>query len=440
MADEKIEIRQQAELLTRTGPGTPGGALLRRYWQPVAFAKDLPPGGPPHQIRILSEDLVLFRDDRGRPGLLGLKCAHRCADLSYGRLEDGGLRCVYHGWLYDVDGKCLEQPGEPGGGAHRDQIRQLSYPCVERGGAIWTYMGPGVAPLFPNYPALSAPDDYRYGGRWYSACNYLQGNEGNIDPIHTSYLHRFDLEQVDAYQRISNSVFGVDTAPRLSVENARFGIRLFTERSLPEPGRKILRVTNFVMPNACAIGGYETGLGRGGCSMFWHVPIDDTHHWRYEFTFHSKAKLPVHLIVEQQGSERDENDMPYRNAANRYQQDRDEMSHTFIGMGHNFPSHDLFVTESQGAIHDHGAEHLVISDLGISRARRQLAAAIRDVQDGKDPPGVLRDPADNDFRDLLVLTEPLAADVDPSQFCQELAQGDIYALNPAVAEAKEEAA
>jgi phthalate 4,5-dioxygenase oxygenase subunit len=118
--------QEENELLTRTGPGTPCGKLMRRYWQPVALAEELPAGGAPVKVRIFSEDLVLFRDDRGRPGLLGIHCAHRGTDLSYGRVEDGGLRCLYHGWLYDIRGRVLEQPGEPGGGARRDELCHLA--------------------------------------------------------------------------------------------------------------------------------------------------------------------------------------------------------------------------------------------------------------------------------------------------------------------------
>src|ERR671936_2107536 len=121
--------REENDLLTQTGPGTKGGAFLRSYWLPAALSEELPLDGAPLRVRILGEDLVLFRDDQGRPGLLGLHCAHRRADLSYGRVENGGLRCLYHGWLYDVCGKVIEQPGEPGGGSHRDEIRHLAYPC-----------------------------------------------------------------------------------------------------------------------------------------------------------------------------------------------------------------------------------------------------------------------------------------------------------------------
>src|SRR3954462_11513671 len=137
--------------LTQTGPGTPGGNLMRRYWQPVALQEELPVGGAPVPVRLLGEDLVLFRDEQNRPGLLGIHCAHRGADLSYGRLEDGGLRCIYHGWLYDIEGRCREQPGEPAGSMFHERIRQTAYPCIEAGGLILAYLGPGPAPLLPRF-------------------------------------------------------------------------------------------------------------------------------------------------------------------------------------------------------------------------------------------------------------------------------------------------
>jgi phthalate 4,5-dioxygenase oxygenase subunit len=432
-AHQSSKLAQENELLTRTGPGTPGGELLRRYWQPIMLLKDFAPGSPPLAVRVMSEDLVLFRDDAGRPGLLGLKCPHRCADLSYGRVEDGGLRCVYHGWLFDIDGNCLEQPGEPQGGVHRELYKHLSYPCLERAGAVWAYMGPGTPPLFPSYPALSAPDAYRSNARWYSECNYLQGNEGNVDPIHTSYLHRYAAEDVDAYSRTSQRVFGVDTAPKLSVRETRFGVRIFTDRKVGDTGTKILRLTNFVMPNACAIGGFEASLGRGGTSMFWHVPIDDTHHWRMEFTFHSKKALPREIMSQIYSAEQLPGGYSRRNAQNRYLQNRDEMNRSYLGMGRNFPTHDLFVTESQGPILDRTKEHLVSSDIAIVRTRRLMLAAIRDIAAGKEPIGVIRNVADNDFRDLLVLTETLDAGVDNEAFCAQLEAEDIYRLNQEIA-------
>ena len=181
--------REENELLTLTGSGTPCGEVLRRYWQPVALSEELPFGGPPIPVCILSEDLVLFRDESGRPGLLGLHCAHRGADLSYGRLENGGLRCIYHGWLYDIHGGCLEQPGEPSGSMFHERIRQRAYPCHEVADIIFAYMGPGEPPIFPDYPPLLAAAEYRVSKKRFAECNFLQSHEGNLDPEHLSFFH-----------------------------------------------------------------------------------------------------------------------------------------------------------------------------------------------------------------------------------------------------------
>src|ERR1043165_6453460 len=162
---------------------------MRRYWQPAALSEELPVGGPPVPIRLLGEDLVLFRDDQGHPGLLGIHCAHRGADLSYGRLEDGGLRCIYHGWVYVLAGRCLERPGEPAGRTVHQRIGQPAYPCIETGGLILTYMGPGEPPQAPGFAFLHAPHERREVTRVIRECNYHQGNEGNFDPHHVPLLH-----------------------------------------------------------------------------------------------------------------------------------------------------------------------------------------------------------------------------------------------------------
>src|SRR4026207_1658847 len=168
------------QLLTQINPNTPCGELLRRYWQPVALSEELPIGGAPLKVKILGEELVLFRDDQGRLGLIGLHCAHRGTDLSYGRIEDGGLRCLYHGWLYDVCGRVIDQPGEPGGGANKGAIRHLAYPCQGAVGFVFTSMGPGEPPLLPNYEFLTATPEKRTVVKAFYECNYLQANEGNI--------------------------------------------------------------------------------------------------------------------------------------------------------------------------------------------------------------------------------------------------------------------
>src|SRR5262245_10846337 len=180
---------EENHLLTQIGPGTPCGVLLRKYWQPVALSEEVPQsGGAPIAVRILGEDLVLFRDETGRPGLLDLHCPHRGADLSYGRVENGGLRCIYHGWLFDVSGNCLEQPAEPEPNNFKCQIKQTHYPCMEVADIIFAYLGSGEPPLLPSYELFTVPDEFRYlPTKSYHECSYLQGNEGNLDPAHLSF-------------------------------------------------------------------------------------------------------------------------------------------------------------------------------------------------------------------------------------------------------------
>jgi len=293
--------QQENELLTRVGPKTPAGELLRRYWQPVALREDLPQDGAPIPIRILGEDLVLFRDDNGRAGLLGLHCSHRGADLSYGRVEDGGLRCIYHGWLYDVQGRCLDQPGEPNGGEHRQSICHLAYPCVEMAGLVFTYMGPDKPPLLPNYEALAAPEERRFIRKYFQECSYLQANEGNIDPVHLSFLHR-QFEEGSDDRRLGLGVGGTDSspddlykrdlAPSIEVEVTNFGVRIFAIRRA-SADQTFVRVSNFILPNLCAVPGEA---GADGYNINWHVPIDDTHHWKYMLTFRRSAPLDRELM------------------------------------------------------------------------------------------------------------------------------------------------
>ena len=182
--------KEQNDLITQAGPGTPCGQLLRSYWQPILTSEELPPGAPPLPLRIMSEELVLYRNADGSLGMLGLYCPHRGTDLSYGRIEDGGLRCLYHGWLFDAKGHCQDQPAEKGGGAFRDKIRHIAYPVREMGGLVFAYMGEGEPPLIPNYNFLTAPEDYRIAFRVVQDCNWVQAMEGSIDPAHTSFLHR----------------------------------------------------------------------------------------------------------------------------------------------------------------------------------------------------------------------------------------------------------
>ena len=182
---------EQNELITRVGPGTKCGALMRHYWHPVALADELPAERPAKPVRVLGQDFVLFRDERGRHGLLDRDCPHRGADLAFGRLEDGGLRCLFHGWLFDVDGKCLETPAEPEGSVLCQRVRQRSYPVVVKNGIVFAYLGEGEAPAFPDFDCFLAPGTHAFAFKGLIDCNWLQALEVGIDPAHASYLHRF---------------------------------------------------------------------------------------------------------------------------------------------------------------------------------------------------------------------------------------------------------
>ncbi len=398
---------EENQLLTQSGRGAPAGDLLRRYWQPVALAEELPVGGAPLAVKILGEDLVLFRDDQGRIGLLALHCSHRGTDLSYGRIEDGGLRCLYHGWLYDIHGRCLEQPGEPGGGANRDAIHHLAYPCREHGGIIFTYMGPGQPPLLPNYEFLNQPPGHCCVYKVYHECNYLQANEGNIDPVHLSFLHRFLEHKEERYTGVRGSetshynLIAKAQPPTLDVEITDFGVRIYSVRHMGER-KSYLRVSNFVLPNLSTFPGQTGGQGYG---INWHVPIDDTHHWKYCFFFNREAPLDPG-VIDKALAEVDEHYRPVRNESNQFMQDRESMkTHTYTGMGSGFQTHDAFATGSQGAIQDRTRENVVSSDIAIIAARKLMEKAIRDIQAGAEPPHVIRTPEKNNLSHLLVISD-----------------------------------
>ena len=399
---------EENALLTRVGPGTPGGDLLRRYWQPAALAEELPPGGAPVPARLLGEDLVLFRDEQGQPGLLGTHCSHRGADLSYGRIEDGGLRCLYHGWLYDVRGRCLEQPGEPAGSTFHERIVHPAYPCREVGGLILAYLGPGEPPLVPAYEFLLAPEDHRFATKLLQECSYHQGNEGNIDPVHHSFLHlRFGEDEESRF-----TWYAGDRTPRIETEETEFGVRVYAVRRIDEE-RNYIKVTNFILPNMSAISGDADGYG-----VNWHVPINDTHHWKYNLTF--RRVQPLNREARARGRTPAVNYRPERNQANRYLQNREEMrTTTFSGLGRDFQAQDGCVIEGAGPIQDRTAEHLGYSDKGIAAARKVLLRAVRAVQAGEEPQHVVRDPALNHFPELGARKEDVPVAFGWSHYWEE---------------------
>jgi nitrite reductase/ring-hydroxylating ferredoxin subunit len=428
--------QEQNDALTRTGPGTPGGDLLRRYWQPIALASELPVGGPPIPIDVLGEELVLFRDEEGRLGLLDRHCCHRGTDLSYGRLENGGLRCLYHGWLYDVTGRCLEQPLEPKESTFKDKVRQTAYPVVERAGAFFAYMGPGAAPEFPNFDFFTYPASNRHSHKVFLDCNYMQANEGNYDPAHVGQLHRtFDPTRKPGLvfgslkivgTEIEGAVIDAQETPKLKVENTHFGLRIFQVRS-GGPGRTYLRVTAYGLPNWSVIAGPQGGDGHIG---IWHVPIDDFTHWRWHFSVRRDAPLDhtSRMAQNRTGDEYDDEFHMSRKRANRYRQDRGKFTENFTGMGRNFNVHDAFATESQGAIQDRTKEHLATTDLAVAAARRMMLRAIEDIKAGKDPVGVVRSAEANDFHDLRSFDVLVREDADYAEVVRQVVTGDVPAV------------
>lgn len=409
-------------LITSTMPGTPGGNMFRQYWHPVILCRELE-NGRPVGVRILGQYLVVFRDESGRVGVLDGHCCHRGADLSYGRLEDGGIRCLYHGWLYDVDGACLETPGEPKGSKLCNKVRQNAYPCREAAGAVFAYLGPGEPPLFPNYEMMLAPTDNVYNMKALLQCNYLQSMEGNTDPTHTGFLHRPmptllsdkdqkmkamgskapTVEGADYEEDVFELFAKTDFRP-VKVKKTAFGTRIYCERELSKQ-RIYFRVLSWALPNVSAVVATEhRAAPGGGCMMLWNVPIDDTTHWRFEFYYQRKHPVEPKFYEDLLAPHVTDSFTHQRNAENRYGQDATAMTtENFSGMGPFFPAHDAAVTESMGAIVDRSNEHLGTADAGIITNRRLLFKAIKDVQSGKAPQNSLRDPKDNHYPDLVAL-------------------------------------
>jgi phthalate 4,5-dioxygenase oxygenase subunit len=377
--------------LTFTGPGTDAGEVMRRYWQPAALLDELQSLRPVVPVRLLGEDLVLFRDEAGKLGLIGRACPHRGADLCFGRLEGNGLRCPFHGWQFDRNGQCLEQPGEPVGSTMHERIKNTAYPVVEKNGIIFAYLGPGDPPVLPNFDCFRAPDThvFAFKGKW--ACNWLQAMEVGIDPAHASFLHRFlqDEDPADSYgkqfrDKAADSNIPMTQLlrdyprPDITVEQTDYGMRLIALRHM-EGGRTHIRITNSIFPSAISI-----PMSREMIITQWHVPIDDHNcYWYSMFTSFDKP-VDKKLMREQRLKEHHLPDYaPIKNAGNNYGYSAEEQkTMTYTGMGLDINVHDQWAVESMGRIQDRTKEHLGKTDVGISLYRRMLRAAIASVKEG----------------------------------------------------------
>src|SRR5215207_3539847 len=265
--------REDNERLTRVGPGTPMGELMRRYWIPAGFSHHVAkPDCPPVRIKLMDERLVMFRDSKGRVGLLGEQCPHRTASLFLGRNEECGLRCVYHGWKFDTEGNCVDIPSEPAGTPMKERVKIIAYPTVERGGVIWAYLGPRQhSPAPPDFEWTRAPSTHRFVSKTFEECNYLQAMEGGLDTSHASFAHNNYLGSKKALRNI-------DTAPRLEVETTDYGYRYVSTPTAGED-RRYVRVYHYVMPNQQMRGSFAPIFTHKDDSDPHRVPKSDGHLW-----------------------------------------------------------------------------------------------------------------------------------------------------------------
>ncbi len=387
----------QNELMTRIGAGTPCGKLLRRYWQPVALADEMQGPRPVKAVRILGEDLVLFKEGN-RYGLLERHCSHRGADLAYGRLEDGGLRCAFHGWLFDVNGRCLETPAEPESSRLCEHIRHRACPVVEKSGILFAYLGEGEPPAFPHFDCFVAPPAYTFAFKGYWDCNWLQALEVGIDPAHASWLHKFfeDEDPASSYGRqfrgtpadsqmpISRLLREHDR-PEIKVERTAYGMRLHTLRRINDQHSHV-RVTNILFPQAFVI-----PMNAEMTISQWHVPVDDTGCYWYSIFTSFGAPVDKDMMRNQRLKTYPAPDYrPIHGRADGWGFNADEQrSRTFTGMGFDINIHDQWACESQGRIQDRTRENLGSTDKGIVLYRRILLDSIRKNQAGKKPLMVL---------------------------------------------------
>ena len=357
--------------LVEVGGGTPSGELLRRYWHPVARSAEAT--NRPRQVRVLGEDLVLYRDDSGAPGLLEPRCCHRGTSLYFGRVEDNGIRCSYHGWLFAADGRCLDQPCEPDRGRNKDSYRQPWYPVVEYHGLVFAYLGPAEKqPVFPRYDIFDdlgddeeivIIDHFAFGGPTQAPCNWFQTHENAMDPYHVFILHN----------AMSGPQFDpkLEIWPRIEWQRHDWGVTATQDRDLPD-GSVLHRVTETRMPTIRVIPTPTlTVLGKTN-NLSWALPIDDTNTRVYAMVRKPRDLPPQGLPV----------------------YDGDRSWFDLSDEEHQYYPGDYETQVGQGPITRHSLERLSSSDRGVSMVRRQFKEQVRIVAEGGDPVGVGFDPSD----------------------------------------------
>jgi phthalate 4,5-dioxygenase len=406
---------QRNQTLTRVGPGTPMGELMRRYWQPLLLSGELPePDGAPVRVRVLGEDLVAFRDTDGRVGLLSEWCAHRLTSLWLGRNEENGLRCVFHGWKYDVSGQCVDMPNVLPEHDLKHEVHITAYPTQELGGVIWGYLGPKEQePPPPSFEWTRQPETHLHVSKGLQECNWLQALEGGIDSIHTSFLHRkFAGDRAGL-----GGLRAQATAAKLQVRNTPYGYTYASSRPLGEDKGNYVRTYHWVMPNhqIRAIQEYTPDGTQPSFKMAGHVwvPVDDENCMTWNWYYSLDAPL--------EDSERDESFWgngpafidakngfrSYLNRSNGWGIDREvQKRETFTGI-EGVNQQDRAVQEAMGPIVDRSKEYLCHTDAAVVAARKRLLDAVRTVGEGGSPPG-----ADSSYYHLRAIERILPANAN----------------------------
>ena len=382
------------DALTRVGPGTQMGTLMRRYWLPALLSKEIPsPDGPPVRVRMLGEDLVAFRDSTGEVGLVEAFCPHRRAPMFFGRNEEAGLRCVYHGWKFDVGGNCVDLPSEPPGSMFKQKVNIGAYLTWEGGGVVWAFMGPRAeAPPPPDYEWLRAPDTHRRVSKTLEHANFLQALEGGIDTAHSSFVHN---NEIDNPARLKS----IDVHPKLEVEKTDYGFRYAGIRRIGE-GRQYVRAYHYLLPAMQMRAAFidKEGTPRSIPSIRGHiwVPVDDE--WTLAYNWICSTEPDKEITDEawrkhEEAAGRGADDyLPgsYRlrkNLSNDYLVDRElQRTKTYTGIT-GLNTQDYAVQEGMGPIVDRSREHLGSSDKAIIAARRLLLDTLKSIEEGLPPAG-----------------------------------------------------
>src|SRR5262245_33282507 len=379
-----------AELLIRTGPGTAMGNLMRRYWVPVLLSAEIPaPDCAPVRVRILGEKLLAFRDTQGRAGLVSEFCAHRGASLFLGRNEEGGIRCSYHGWKYDITGQCVDLPQVPSLCA---KMKIAAYPCVERGGVVWAYMGPPEKkPAPPEIEWCLLPESHRYVTKRMQETSYLQAMEGGIDTSHVSWVHRYEVDK-DPMHKHSKALdyIKADSNVVFDIEEVAHGLTLYGRR-LGDADSHYWRITQWIFPWFTLIPPFGPHALGG---HVW-VPIDDETCWAWSINWLADRPLPAEeLDAMKEGRGIHVKYVPgtftpLAHKGNDWLIDREaQKNHESFSGVDGFSIQDASLQESMGPIQNHANEHLIPTDKAIVMARRMLERSARDLSQGIEPPAL----------------------------------------------------